>query len=106
MKRKALADLPLYADDHTLGCAIMGRARAGEWKAIAPLLEAKGLPQIDELHGGRYVPAVEKFYDFFNGIAPSAPLAPDGMEDLGSWNAPTTRSRRRASSGSGGRADS
>ena len=91
-RRPSLDDLPLYADDLAIGAAVMGRARAGEWRAIAPLLEARGLPKIDHLHGGRYVPAVKSFYNAFNGIVPLAPIAPDGMEYPEAW---ATRGRRR-----------
>lgn len=96
MRATPLDSLPLYADDIAIGAAIMGRSRAGEWKAIAPLLEARGLPKIDDMHGGRYVPAVKMFYNSLNGVAPLVPAAPDGTEHPESWNTPTTRSRRRA----------
>src|SRR4051794_29484972 len=91
----SLADLPLYADDNSIGAAIMGHERAGEWKALAPLLEVRGLPKIDKTHGGRYVPGVRAFYDLINGIAPLVPHAPDGMEHPEAW-ATTTSRRRRA----------
>lgn len=83
--RHSLDDLPLYADDMAIGAAVMGAARAGEWKAIAPLLETKGLPRIDKLHGGRFVPAVKLFYNSFNGIIPLVPAAPDGVEHPDTW---------------------
>lgn len=91
-RRRSFNDLPLYADDMAIGAAIMGHARAGEWRAIAPLLEAKGLPKIDTLHGGRYVPGVKNFYDAFNGIVPLAPIAPDGIEHPEAW---TKRDQKR-----------
>jgi hypothetical protein len=59
---RSLADLPIYADDLEIGEAVLGRARAREWREFAPLLEGRGLPKIDALHGGRYVPAVARFY--------------------------------------------
>lgn len=59
---QSFADLPLYADDLAIGAVVLGPSRAGEWKQLAPLLEPKGLPKIEELHGGRYVPDVARFY--------------------------------------------
>ena len=85
--------LPLYADDMAIGAAVLGPTRGGEWKAIAPLLEAKGLPKIDALHGGRFVPAVKLFYSAFNGIAPLVPTAPDGVEHPITWTKTARRHR-------------
>lgn len=90
----ALDDLPLYADDASIGAAIMGARRAEEWMALAPLLEGQGLPKIDKTHGGRYVPSVRAFYDLINGIATVVPRAPDGLEHPDAWA--TTNRKRRA----------
>jgi hypothetical protein len=83
--RTRLDDLPLFADDRALGAALLGPRRSGEWRQIASLLEARGLPKIDTLMGGRYVPAVKAFFDGEMGLKARAPLAPDGVEDLGGW---------------------
>lgn len=91
MTRPTLDSLPLYADDNAIGAAIMGPKRAGEWKALAPLLEGRGLPKIDKTHGGRYVPSVRDFYELINGRTPLAPTAPDGLEHPEAW---ATRSRK------------
>lgn len=81
-----LDHLPLYADEASIAAAILGPKRAGEWGQIAALLEGRGLPKIDALMGGRYVPAVRAFFDKEHGLAGAAsPLAPDGSEELGSW---------------------
>jgi hypothetical protein len=78
--------LPLFADDKAIGGALLGPKRACEWPAIASLLESRGLPKIDMLMGGRYVPAVKAFFDRDYGLAgASPPLALDGPEDLGAW---------------------
>lgn len=74
-----LADLPLYADDKAIGAAVLGPERSGEWVAMAPLLENRGLPKIDALHGGRYVPSVARWYEYFNGVTSVAPSAPRGI---------------------------
>ena len=84
--------LPLYADESAIAAAVLGSKRAGEWSQIAALLEARGLPKIDALMGGRYVPAVKAFFDKQHGLLnASAPLAPDGAEDLGAWTRKHTR---------------
>lgn len=89
MNLTALDTLPAFADDRELGRALMGK-RAGDWPHVAALLEGKGLPTIDTLMGGRYVPAVKAFFDRQNGLAAVGPKKPDGVEDLGAW-----RNRRR-----------
>jgi hypothetical protein len=80
-------NLPLFADDASISGAVLGPNRASEWSQIATLLEARGLPTIDTLMGGRYVPAVKAFFDHLYGLnrgaAPS--LAPDGTEDFDNW---------------------
>lgn len=81
----ALEDLPAFADDRTLGRALLGSKRAGEWPGLAALLEGKGLPKIDGLMGGRYVPAVRAFFNSMNGLEQAKALMPDGVEDLGAW---------------------
>jgi hypothetical protein len=80
-----LDQLPLFADDSSIGAALFGSDRAGDWTQIASLLETRGLPKIDALMGGRYVPAVRAFFDRDYGLSSTAPLAPDGTEDLGAW---------------------
>jgi hypothetical protein len=82
-----VAHLPLFADDTTIARVILGPDRAVEWSQIASLLEARGLPKIDPLMGGRYLPAVCAFFDEMYGLVPNdaAPLAPDGLEDFEGW---------------------
>ncbi len=91
VKTFTLDQLPLFASDDEIGAAILGPKRSCEWKSMAPLLEQRGLPKIDRLHGGRYVPAVRSFYDRDNMIAPLVPASPDGVEHPESWS----RERRR-----------
>lgn len=99
MKFARLDDLPLFADDLSIGAALLGRARASEWRDLAPLLEARGLPKMDELLGGRYVPAVKAYFDRQYGIAggavTAAPRSPDGIEDLAAWKTKKNVQRRR-----------
>lgn len=85
MNLRALETLPAFADDSALGKALMGPRKAGEWRSIAALLEGRGLPKIDLLMGGRYVPAVRAFFDRANGLGGEQPLAADGVEDIGAW---------------------
>jgi hypothetical protein len=87
-------ELPLFADDRSLGAALLGRERACEWKSLAALYERQGLPKIDEVMGGRYVPAVKAFFDRTYGLdgpASPVPAAPDGIERPEAWK----RSKRR-----------
>lgn len=64
-----LSKLPLFATDDEIAIAIVGKARASNWKRGAlPILEARGLPRVDPLHGGRPVPLVRKFYDNYLGV--------------------------------------
>jgi hypothetical protein len=84
-QQRTLDQLPLFADDSAIGAALFGPNRAGEWPQIASLLETRGLPKIDALMGGRYVPAVRAFFDRDYGLSSATPLVPDGTEDLGAW---------------------
>ena len=89
-----LESLPLFATDRLLGAALLGPDRVQEWLHIAPLLEARGLPKVDDLIGGRYVPAVRAFFDHLYGLDRSGPpLAPDGTEDFEKWR---QKAKRRA----------
>ena len=79
--------LPWFAGDNKLGAALLGPDRVQEWRQIAQLLEERGLPKIDPLMGGRYVPAVRAFFDRLYGVdrATNMPLVPDGVEDFDGW---------------------
>ena len=55
-------------DRQLLGTALLGPDRIQEWRQIAPLLEERGLPKVDQLMGGRYVPAVRAFFDRLYGL--------------------------------------
>jgi len=80
--------LPLFKADDAIGTMVLGPGRAQEWGQIAPLLEARGLPKVDPMMGGRYVPAVIEFFDRQYGLnrGVASPLAPDGVEDFGKWH--------------------
>jgi hypothetical protein len=86
VKFREFDQLPLFADDASIGVALLGPDRARDWRSVAALLESRGLPKIDVLMGGRYVPAIKAFFDRDYGLTgASSPLAPDGTEDLGAW---------------------
>jgi hypothetical protein len=86
-KASSVELLPLFATDDVIGAALLGADRVQEWKQMAPLLEARGLPKVDALMGGRYVRAVIAFFDHLYGLDrdASAPLVPDGIEDFEGW---------------------
>jgi hypothetical protein len=74
-------DLPLFATDAKLGKALLDAARAAEWKDLASLYEQRGLPKIDPVMGGRFTPAVRRFFGQEYGMATVIPLAPKGVEN-------------------------
>lgn len=85
--------LPLFATDDEIAIAIVGKKRASQWKRGALLiLEARGFPRVDPLHGGRPVPLIRKWYELHMGLHKSyvLPTLEDAKEDPESW----TRSKR------------
>jgi hypothetical protein len=93
-KSKTYEDLPMFADEAGLAEVFMGPGKGSEWRQSADLLEARGLPKIDALMGGRYKPAVKAFFDNEYGLIASAPSpVPDGIEKLGTW---TSKRKHRA----------
>jgi hypothetical protein len=80
MRRPAIEDLPLFADDIALGLVLLGVRRAGEWSNIVPIYERRGFPKVDPVMGGRYVPAVRAFFDREYGVGGAKLSAPDGIE--------------------------
>jgi hypothetical protein len=86
-KASSVELLPLFATDDLIGAALLGPERVREWDQMAPLLEARGLPKIDPLMGGRYVPAVRAYFDHQYGLdcGGGVPLVPDGVEDFDGW---------------------
>ncbi|MDR7148033.1 hypothetical protein [Rhizobium sp. BE258] len=58
-----LDQLPLFASDDEIAVAIVGKAKATSWKRGAlKVMEARGFPKVDALHGGRPVPLIKKWY--------------------------------------------
>jgi len=81
----SLTDLPMFAHDDAIAIVFMGPGKTVEWRQIAALLEPRGLPKIDPMMGGRYVPAVKRFFDDEYKLTAGPPsAAPDGPEELGS----------------------
>lgn len=68
---RTLNELPIFASEEQLAAAILGPGNTVAWRGIVKLLEGRGFPQIDGLHGGRYVPAVRAFYDVEYGVRPA-----------------------------------
>jgi hypothetical protein len=65
---QTLDDLPLFASEEQLANAILGPGKLVDWRGISKMMEDRGLPYIDAFHGGRYVPAVRRFYDAMYGV--------------------------------------
>jgi hypothetical protein len=93
-QRSNLEALPLFAADDAIGAALLGPKRVAEFKQIVPLLEARGLPKVDQLMGGRYTRAVIAFFDHEYGLdrGGDVPLAPDGPEHFDKWRKQKHRS--------------
>jgi hypothetical protein len=89
--RTSLDRLPLFATDAEIGPALLGKRSAG-WAGLAALLEREGLPRIDPVMGGRYVPGIKRFFDVKHGVTDlPMPRAADGVEDHGAWKRSHTR---------------
>jgi hypothetical protein len=89
----SLSTLPLFATDDVLGSALLGPDRVQEFRQMVTLLEPRGFPKIDQLMGGRYVPAVRAFFDHQYGLDRGGvpPLVPDGVEDFDGWKSKQKR---------------
>ena len=83
--KRPVREMPLYPTEAEIGRELFGSVRWSEWRAIAPILERKGLPQIDPLFGARYWPAVKAFLDRRNGLSTTPiPSTVDGKENWSS----------------------
>ena len=84
-KPRTIEDLPMFAPDDAIAVVFMGPGKTAEWRQIAALLDLPGLPKVDQMMGGRYVPAVKLFFDDEYKLTAGPSLAaPDGPEELGS----------------------
>jgi len=90
-RRMTIDDLPLFASDLEIGIAVVGEQRAEHWASITVkrLETFPGFPKIDEAHGGRYVPAVKRYYEALYG-APGGqkPRVEDRPENPDAWRRP------------------
>jgi hypothetical protein len=101
-------DLPLYPDEAEIARRVLGN-RACEWPGKALILERDGLPKIDPLMGGRFWPAVERWFLNRHGLDAEqslevtmaakrrvrvVPFAPDGETDYDGEKAQAARTRR------------
>jgi hypothetical protein len=99
----------LYPDEAKLGRLVLGD-RAREWPAKAVVLEREGLPRIDPLMGGRFWPAVRRWFFSRHGLDVDSssdaimtaksrirvvPFAPDGEADFDGEKAQAARHLRR-----------
>ena len=93
----APVDPPLFMDEAEIGRRLLGARRAAEWKALAPLYERRGFPKIDAVMGGRYWPAILRFFNVEYGLEELRPMSPSGREDAEAWRASPNRGRPRRS---------
>jgi hypothetical protein len=93
---QSLDKLPLFATEQEIATALLGPGKVEHWQQIVPLLERRGLPTIDGLMGGRYTPAVRKFFDLDYRVGEDGRVAaaPHTPAELGSW-----RSKKNARQG-------
>lgn len=93
---RALESLPLFASEEEISAAILGPGKTVAWRGIVKILEDRGLPRIDGLHGGRYVPAVKAFYDDMYGVRQGGRPAPepDRPAEIGKWDRQRRNGRR------------
>lgn len=85
---KTLSQLPVFATDKEIAIAVAGKTAAEHWrKNVLPILETRGFPRSDALHGGRSTLLVAKFYDGYFGVTAGFVYAhPDGEERLGTFS--------------------
>lgn len=98
--------LPLFPSEAAIALAVLGAERAHLWPSIAAVDQRKGLPEIDRTRGGRYWPAVLRFYEQEYGLDVAAPgtaslkrvrmatPGPDGEEDFDAEKEASIRGRR------------
>jgi hypothetical protein len=102
-------ELALYPDEAEIARRVLG-ARSREWAAKAIVLERDGLPKIDPLMGGRFWPAVQRWFLERHGLDVESsagaiipgksrvrvvPFAPDGLEDFDGEKTQAARNQRR-----------
>lgn len=100
--------MPLYPSEQQIARAVLGPGREKDWPSVAAHDELRNLPKIDPVHGGRYWPAVRRFYDKLNHLDDQASAAgpstrrvriidtaPDGEEDFSGEKDAALQHRRR-----------
>jgi hypothetical protein len=93
--RARTVDLPpLYPTETEIAKLVLGAGREKDWPAIASTLEKRGLPRIDPLMRGRYLPAVLTFLDRLHGIDEIHPTKNPAEKEDWTW-LEDRRSKRR-----------
>src|SRR5271163_2971089 len=101
-------ELALYPDEAEVARRVIG-ARSREWAGKAIILERDGMPKIDPLMGGRFWPAVVRWFHERHGLdveSPAGaimgkrrvrvvPFAPDGEADYDGEKTQAARNQRR-----------
>jgi hypothetical protein len=102
-------DLALYPNEAEIARRVLG-ARSREWAAKAIILERDGMPKVDPLMGGRFWPAVHRWFLERHGLDVDSaagaimpgksrvrvvPFAPDGLEDFDGEKTQAAGNQRR-----------
>ena len=83
MGRSPPKQLSLYCSEDQIAEEVLGPGHQRDWRDKAAILERQGLPRIDPVMGGRYLPAVRAFFDRLNGLSERhVPTVPDGPENF------------------------
>jgi hypothetical protein len=71
----------LYCSEDEVAEVVLGPGRLRDWRDRVPVLERQGMPRIDPLMGGRYLPAVLAWFQRLNGVSGQhIPIKADGEE--------------------------
>lgn len=76
-------EMPFFPPEREIAREVLGPGRVAEWRALAVILERRGMPQIDPVFGARYWPAVRVWLDRRNGLGPGlkAPVRRTSLKD-------------------------
>jgi hypothetical protein len=79
---RPLKEMPFFSPEREVAREVLGPGHVAEWRALATILERRGMPQIDPMFGARYWPAVRAWLDYRHGVGPRMKVpAIAGLDD-------------------------